>query len=98
MSAIPVTFVGAGAFLRDSGMYGVHFVEKGGRVIHTGGNCVYFVKNGGKVEGGGGRAFIVREPQADLSIDVARGNTESNREVESVNLSIVPTTFTIVAP
>jgi len=98
ISANPVTLVGNGAFVKDSGMQGVYFVEAGSVVAHSGGNCVYFVKNGGRVEGSGGRAFIVREPQADAAINAARNKTESDREVDSVSLSLVPTTFMIVPP
>lgn len=98
MSANPVTLVGPGVYVGDAGIRGVYVVEKGGGVVHTGGSCVYFVKNGGKVDGSGGRAFILHEPHSDVSIAAARNKTESDREVESVNLSIVPSTFVVVPP
>ena len=98
MSSDPVTLVAANAVVNDAGIRGVYFVEKGGRVIHTGGSCVYMVKSGGNVAGSGGRAFIVREPQANASIDAARRNSESDREVESVHLSVIPATFVVVPP
>jgi hypothetical protein len=97
-SANPVTVVGNGGFVKDSGMQGVYFVEEGGRVIHTGGSCVYFVKNGGKVEGSGGRVFIVRELQGEASIGSARNRTETDRDAPALSLSVVPTTFVVVPP
>ena len=56
------------------------------------------MKNGGAVERSGGRAFIIHEPRATTSIDGTRRNAETEREVESVNLSVVPTMFEIVPP
>jgi hypothetical protein len=97
-SANPVSVVGNGGLVKDSGMQGVYFVEEGGRVIHTGGSCVYFVKNGGKVEGSGGRVFVVREPQGKSPLDAARNKAESDRDTPSVTLSVVPTTFIVVPP
>jgi hypothetical protein len=91
-----VRVVGAGAIVKDAGMQGAYFVEKGGSVFHTGGSCLYFVKNGGMLAGTGGRGFVVREPQADASLDRARGSNHNDREVESLSLSVVPATFTIV--
>jgi hypothetical protein len=97
-SAEPVTIVGAGALVKDAGPRGIFFVEKGGRVTQTGGSCVYFVKNGGTVDGSGGHAFVLREPRAGASSAAAGRNTGSDREVESLSLSLVPAMFEAVAP
>jgi hypothetical protein len=94
----PVTLVGGGGAVNDAGTRRVYFVEKGGRVTHNGGSCVYFVKNGGKVDGSGGRVFVVREPHAGDSIAAPGRNAKSDREVESLSLSVVSTTFEVVAP
>jgi hypothetical protein len=97
-SAEPATLVGSGATVKVAGTRGVYIVEKGGRVTHTGGSCAYFVKNGGTVDGSGGRAFVVREPEAAASVAAAGKNAESDREVESLSLSVVPAMFDVVAP
>ncbi len=97
-SANPVTQVADRAIVKDAGLRGVYFVEQGGRVTHTGGSCVYFVKNGGRVDGSGGRVLVVRELRATISIDGTKRNAESEREMESVNLSVIPAMFEIVPP
>jgi hypothetical protein len=97
-SAEPVTLVGGGAAVKDAGTRRVYFVEKGGRVTQTGGSCVYFVKNGGTVDGSDGRVLVVREPHAGATVAAPGKNARSDREVESLSLSVVPAMFEVVAP
>jgi hypothetical protein len=94
----PVAHVDARGLMKDAGRHNSYFVEGGGRVVPSGDSGVYFVKNGGRIEGPHGRALVFYEPGAKVSTGGPNANADSDREVETVSLSVVPTGFVIVPP